>query len=65
MNIQPISGSSGTNPDGSAPIANQLRARLMEFIEEFQQDPANADTLNKMQSTILGLDSLSRSGANA
>lgn len=65
MNIQPISGSSGATPDGSAPIANQLRARLMEFIEEFQQDPANADTLNKMQSTILGLDSLSRSGANA
>ena len=65
MNIQPISGSSGASPDNSTPIANQLRARLMEFIEEFRQNPSDVDTLRAMQSTILGLDSLSKSGANA
>ncbi|MBS0615019.1 MAG: hypothetical protein JSR58_00520 [Verrucomicrobia bacterium] len=63
--IPPIRGASGAAADSSEPIANQLRTRLQEFIDEFREDPTNVDTLRKMQSTILGLDSLSRSGANA
>lgn len=64
MAIPPITRSSGAS-DNSEPIANQLRARLQEFIEEFRANPTDVDTLRKMQSTILGLDSLSRSGVNA
>lgn len=66
MDIKPITGSSGPLPERNVALANQTRARLLQFVELMRtassQPNVLMETLPDFQSNILGLDSLSRSG---